>query len=232
MKKWLLTLLVAIVLPLNLAAAEIRPFTAQYDIRFSGLAGESVTTLSQDSDGLFVLENRVSAKGLARLIRPGDALDRSEFKVDGETLQPLSFVSEDGTKKNKRGSTITFDWNAGSASAQYKGETRTLDLEKGMIDRQMMQIAMMSDLADGLTDVTYTVIDRHAVKTYTVSVVGRETIEVPAGSFDVVRIERVNPGSSRSTIFWCAPALDYVTVKMEQLKDGKPIGTMSLAEIG
>ncbi|MDH3646205.1 MAG: DUF3108 domain-containing protein [Gammaproteobacteria bacterium] len=228
MRTVLLTLLI---LPLHVAAADIEPFTAHYDLRFSGLAGVAVTTLSQDGEGSFVLENRTRAKGLARLARPRDAIERSEFVVDTDRLKPVSFLSKDGTKRNKRGSSIDFDWSASSANTQYKGETRTLNLEDGMLDRQLLQIAMMSDLSNGVTDTSYTVIDRHSTKTYAISVLARETIEVPAGSYDVVKIRRERAGSSRSSILWCAPSLGYVTVKMQQLKDGKVIGTLSLTEI-
>lgn len=226
-----LTLLILLALPLNLTAAEIKPFTAQYDIRFSGLSGEAVTSLVRNANGIFVLENRVSAKGLARLIRSGDAVDRSEFVIENDNLVPISFESDDGSRKNKRGNTITFDWKEHSASTEYKGEIQTLKLEAGTLDRQLMQLAMMSDLTDGQTEVTYNVVDRMDIKIYSIAVVAEERIEVPAGNYDVVRVERINPGSSRSTIFWCAPSLDYLTIKMEQLKDGKSIGTMSLTEI-
>ena len=228
MRSLLLTLLL---LPLSLSAAGIEPFTAHYELRFSGLAGEAVTTLSQNEAGAFVLENRTRAKGLARLARPRDAVERSEFVIDTDRLKPVTFLSEDGTKRNKRGSSIDFDWAASSANAMYKGETVKLQLIDGMLDRQLLQIAIMADLSNGVTDTSYTVIDRHTTKTYEISVVAKETVEVPAGNYEVVKVKRARPGSSRSSILWCAPSLGYVTVKMQQLKNGKVIGTLSLTDI-
>lgn len=223
-------LLTLLLLPATLMAMDIAPFTAQYSVSFSGLGGEVTTTLSADGDGRYVLENRTRAKGLARMARPRDAVERSQFLLDGDVLRPISFASEDGTRRNKRGSTIEFDWVNRTASTQYKGESRSIELSDGMLDRQLLQIAMMKDLRQGVTGTSYTVVDRLDEKVYEIMVTGEERVNVPAGSYDTLRIERQRPGSSRSSVMWCAPELNYLTVKMEQRKDGRVIGRMELAD--
>ncbi|MBT8131022.1 MAG: DUF3108 domain-containing protein [Gammaproteobacteria bacterium] len=224
-------ILLILVVPMTLSATEISPFTAEYDVQFSGLSGEATTVLRQNNDGAFVFENRTRAKGLARLVRPRDVVERSEFEIEMAVVRPVSFDSEDGTRRNKKGTSIDFDWSGMTASSEYEGETHSLELKEGMLDRQLVLIAMMADLANGITKNQYTVIDRNGTKTYEMSVVGRETVDVPAGSFETVKIVRGRSGSSRSSVIWCAPDLGFVTVKMEQLKDNKVIGTLSLTAI-
>lgn len=208
------------------------PFTARYEVRVAGLGGELTSTLSRNGAGVYVFENRTRAKGVARMARPRDVLDRSEFRNDGDRLQPLRYDSEDGSRKNKRGNVIEFDWNAGKAGSQYKGELRPIELEEGILDRQLLQIAMMRDLAAGERSATYTVIDRHDVKRYEVEVLGEEKVAVPGGEFQTLKVERRRPGSSRSSLLWCAPELDYLPVRLEQLKDGEVIATLQLTDIG
>ena len=163
-----------------------------------------------------------------RLVRPRDAVDRSEFRIEGGSIVPLSFESEDGTRKNKRGNEIVFDWNAGSATSDYRGDRREIDLEDAILDRQLMQLAMMSDLASGVRSTRYTVIDRLDVKTYEIEVLGDEHISVPAGEYDTVKVRRQRSGSSRATIMWCVPELNYLPVLTQQLKEDKVIATLSL----
>ncbi len=227
----LLLLPVLLLVPGLGSASVIEPFTAVYDVKFSGLSGETVTSLSKTDGDRWVFENRTRALGIARLARPRDAVDRSTFSYSDGQPKPYSFESEDGTRRNKRGSTINFDWDSGNAAASYRDESRTIEIEDGVLDRQLMQVAMMQDLARGVTEASYTVIDRHDKKQYDINVLGRETIEVPAGTFEALRIERRRPGSSRSTVMWCAPELSYLTVRMEQLKEDKTIAILELTEI-
>ncbi|MBT8135890.1 MAG: DUF3108 domain-containing protein [Gammaproteobacteria bacterium] len=221
-------LLLMLLLPASLTAMELTPYTAHYSASFSGLRGEMTMALSDSGEGHYVLESRTLARGLARLARPRDMVDRSEFTLDAGQLRPVSFVAEDGTRRNKRGNTIDFDWNNQSAVTEYRGETRAIGLTDGLLDRQLLQIAMTNDLANGVTEKNYNVVDRLDKKVYRIQVTGEERVEVEAGSFNTVRVERQRPGSSRASVLWCAPELNYLPVKMEQLKDGKVIGTLEL----
>lgn len=212
-------------------AAALDPFTARYDVEVSGLSGVLTSTLSRQDDGRYVFENRTRAHGLARMLRPRDAVDRSEFTVSANELRPLRYLSEDGSRRNKRGSTVEFDWTGARADSQYKGESREIELDAALLDRQLMQIAMMRDLAAGQRSGSYKVIDRNQVKQYDIEVVGTETLTVPAGAYDTVIIERRRPGSSRSTRLWCAADLDYLPVRMQQFKDGDVIATLTLESV-
>lgn len=55
-------------------------------------------------------------------------------------------------------------------------------------------------------------------------------ITVPAGTFDVVRIDRVHDDKDRQTSFWLAPKLDYLPVKVVQNNDGKKM-EMNLVKV-
>ncbi len=209
-------------------AVELQPFTAYYRVEFAGLGGDLVSSLTAGADDQYVFENRTTARGIARWLRPRDAVDRSEFRVEADSIVPLSFASADGTRKNRQGNEIVFDWSAGSARSDYEGDERQFDLDGAILDRQLMQLAMMDDLAGGVRSASYTVIDRHDVKTYEVEVLGTERISVPAGEYDVVKVRRQRTGSSRATLMWCAPELNYLPILTRQLKEEKVIATLEL----
>lgn len=207
------------------------PFTARYDVDFAGLGGELTSTLERNGVDVWVFENRTRAKGVARMMRPRDVVDRSEFVRDGERLVPQRFDFSDGSRRNKRGNVIEFDWHERRAASDYDGERKPLELGDGTLDRQLMQIAMMRDLAAGVREAAYVVVDRHDVKRYEIDVVAEETVTVPAGEYRTLKIERRRPGSSRSSLLWCAPELGYLPVRLEQLKDGKVIATLTLTAV-
>jgi hypothetical protein len=62
-------------------------------------------------------------------------------------------------------------------------------------------------------------------------VTGREPQEVPFGRFDTVRVERERQGSSRETVTWLAPALDWVAVRVDQRDDGELEGRLELVDL-
>jgi hypothetical protein len=47
-------------------------------------------------------------------------------------------------------------------------------------------------------------------------VVGEETLELPAGTFDTVKITKLRSNKKRETYIWCAPALNYLPVRIWQ----------------
>ncbi len=54
-------------------------------------------------------------------------------------------------------------------------------------------------------------------------------MQTPAGSFETVRVERVND-RKKSTVFWLAPARGYMAVRVQQTKDGDEQLKMVLAK--
>lgn len=228
--KYIVTILAALA-ALPAAAGMPEPFTARYEVEVAGLAGELTSRLERNGADGWVFENRTEARGVARMVRPRDAVDRSEFVHADGRLLPQRFDSADGSRRNKRGNVIEFDWGTRRAASAYEGENRALQLDDGTLDRQLMQIAMMRDLATGIREASYLVIDRHDVKRYEIDVVAEETVAVPAGEFRTLKVERRRPGSSRSSLLWCAPELDYLPVRLQQLKDGKVIATLTLTDV-
>lgn len=211
------------------AASAPEPFVAEYDVRFAGLRGEATMTLAEEAaDDRMSFESRTRARGIARLARPNDAVERSVFKLDGGSYRPIHFESQDGSRSNKDGNVIEFDWEEDRALSTHEGTVIEKELEAGVLDRQLMQLVMMQDLAAGVEQADYTVIDGDQLKVYRSKVIGTERVEVPAGTFETTKVERARPGSSRSSLLWCAPQLDYLPVRLQQLKEGKARITMEL----
>jgi hypothetical protein len=72
----------------------------------------------------------------------------------------------------------------------------------------------MIALDQGRHDVSYTVADGGTLKEYRYRVTGKETLELPAGTFRTVRVARLRKDIDQETIIWFAPALHFLPVRI------------------
>ena len=214
-------------------ARDLRPFTAIYEVHHSGArVGETTLSLSRSPDSAhWEFHSRTQPRGLAALIRRRDVVETSLFDVEGERLVPRSYFFDEGAGDGKRDSRIEFDWSAAKAQGRYGKEDKEIALSDGMLDRLLVQLAIMGDIAAGDLPQAYTIVDRNATKTYDFTLVGEEMLPTPAGQFDTVKVRRQRPGSSRATLIWAAVELDYLPVKMVQLKDDRPNTVLTLTDV-
>ena len=164
-------------------------------------------------------EYQAKPSGIAKLFI-GEVSERSEFcMADGKVLsQYFEFKRAD---KPKEDFTLRFNWEDGVVRSSG-GEMRPL--ETGMVDRLAMQIAVQNWVIErkgvpGPDELTVTKVEDDRAKTYRFRITGRESIKTPAGTFDTVKVERVDD-PKKATIFWLAPARGYLAVRMEQTKGG------------
>jgi len=52
-------------------------------------------------------------------------------------------------------------------------------------------------------------------------VIGREMVPTPLGHFETLKVQRL--GDQRETTLWCAPALHYLPVRIEQENRGSRV---------
>ena len=84
-------------------------------------------------------------------------------------------------------------------------------------------LALRDDVARGMKEPCYNVIDDNKVERYCFRVTGTESVDTALGKMEAVVVERVRkPQSPRYTRFWFAPSLDYSIAKLEhQEQKGK-----------
>jgi len=151
--------------------------------------------------------------------------------MNGERLIPLHYQLDDGTAKGEDDTTIEFDWDTGVARSIYEQQEATLELTSAVHDRLTTDLLVMQSLSADDPLERFQIVEKNAVRDYELTYRGEETVEVPAGRFAAVKYLRQRVGSSRATLIWFAPAVNYLPVKLEQLKRGKPVVTTVATEI-
>lgn len=215
------------------AAPIVPTYEARYEVEYKGRdVGESVHSLQYDAaSGVYRFESVTSAQGIAKLLRPREVVEQSEFVVDADAIRPLRFSYTDGTRKGDDNFSIAFDWQAGEARAETADDGSVQALTPGVLDRATLQVALMADLADGGELGPHLMLDEESVKTYTYVRDGEETIETPSGRHQTVKVTQQREGSSRQTIIWAAPALDFLPVRIEQRRDGETLTALTLVSV-
>jgi len=206
------------------APATLSGFHTVYELRYSALRADATVDLKRsDMPNEYLYSITTKTRGLARLLRPGAASEIARFKYDENGFQPLSYNLDDGVAKAENDSDIQFDWQTGIATATHEIDTVELPITAGMLDRLTADIAAIQQLRNGETLTGFDLVDRNEIRRYEYTLQGEETIKVPAGTFRTLKYLRNRPGSSRATLIWFAPDIDYLPVKITQLKRGKSV---------
>ena len=213
--------------------AAVPGYEATYRVEYKGIhAGEALFSLQYDPErGIYVFESRTRARGLAKLVRPRPAVERSEFRIENGAIVPQLYTFDDGSRKGKRSTQVIFNWDKGVATSSYKGVTAEIELQGGLLDRMTMQTAVMRDMAqpDGPTD--YVLVHRNVLKRYRYELTGTTNTETSLGSLLTKRYVQTRDGSNRKLRVWVAPALNHMAVRMEQERDGKVETVFTLEEL-
>jgi hypothetical protein len=203
-------------------AAELRPFTASYNITWGGIsAGSATLTLQQNADGRWTYQSHTAARGFFRLAIP-ELRSRSVFVLQDGKVVPEQFVADDGAGSSSREQELHFDWTAGRVTGKAEKSKVDLPLEPGMLDSMSVQVALMNELLAGRTPARFVLVDKGRIKDYNYTAQGEDKLATPLGEQQTVIFRSARPGSRNGTWFWCAPALGYLPVKVER-REGKDV---------
>jgi hypothetical protein len=205
-----------------LASAEraLTPHVAEYKIKVSILSGKLRTEVKLTDDG-YSANSVLKAAGIASLFVRGDVTERSEFAIVEDGVRPLIYHSVDKISKEDKFMDFVFDWEKNQVTGKIDGEDFVLDLEDRAHDRVSLQYELMLDLLNDSRTAEYTLVDDDEIKSLQVTYVGTETVKVPYGKFEAIKIQHRKEKSNRVTTLWCVEELDYLPVKIEQHRDDK-----------
>jgi hypothetical protein len=207
----------------------VKPYTALYNVRYKGLSGGDIEfTLRAQGNGRFVYRSHLLPNFLGSFFTSDQAEDTSEVLIDGATVQPQKFRSEDGTKDTEQDIAYDFDWSRNQVSVRYKNSDLKMAVPRGVQDRLSIQLAAMLALQAGRDPGKLIMLEKDELQEYSILRQGSEQVRVAAGSYDTVVLKSERVGNSRNTRYWYAGSLGYVPVRAERSTKGKPDIVMEL----
>ncbi len=212
------------------ATSALPPFEVRYAIYGYGLRiAESRRSLRPAPNGRLVYESLTHAVGVAAWIAKDHIHERSEWVYHEGRPRPLHYVYDRRGGRKTRHVEMRFHWERGEV--EHRVDDRPpwrLEIPPHAQDKLLYQIAIMLDLARG-APLRYRIADGGRLRDYRFEVLGRETVEVPAGRFETVKIRRLD--DRRGTTVWCAPDLRYLPVRLAQTETDGTSLRMELLEV-
>ena len=204
------------------SVAALPTFEAEYTLYAKNTkAARVVRSLTRLDETSYEYSSETKTTGLISLFKKVHIVETSRLMVRERLLQPVYYSYKRTGDRKKRDVSIEFNWHTRKIKNTINGDFWHMPIEPAVMDKLLYQLAIMYDLQNGQTPDTYLVADGGGIKTYRFEKLGEEIIDTPLGSFNTVKMLRHKPGSSRRSVFWCAPELDFLQIKVEHTeKDG------------
>ena len=230
-KTWIATFAV---LWLSHAAAQEPLFSAEYRVASGGafVLGRADYTLTEQSRHRYEYRNTIRTTGLVAWFREETVVERSVWSPLAGALKPHEYsYSRTGGGKEKY-ETLVFDWDRGVAVGRNGEREWRHTLSPSTIDKLLVTLALMRDLAQNTAPLVYPIADIDKLKAYRFERMGEESVDTPVGSFQAIKLKRIrDPRSKKSTVLWCAPELGVLPVRIDQRQKSGATFQMTLQRV-
>ncbi len=198
------------------------PFEVEYSLYAKNAKVAKITRrLTKLDNNRYEYRSETRTTGLISLLKKVHIVETSSLSLQGSLLRPDYYSYVRTGDKKKRDVSIEFNWETQKIKNTINGDSWHMPAEPTVMDKLLYQLAIMHDLKNGRVPVSYLVADGGGIKTYSFENLGEEIIDTPLGSYNTIKMLRHKPGSSRKSIFWCAPDLEFLPIQVEHTeKDG------------
>jgi hypothetical protein len=227
MRRIACTLITAATLACGVARAEIpklSPNDGVYELHMGpatlGLARFAL--MPAEKENCYRYEYTATPQGMAKMFI-GIVRETSDFCVTESGLQSQHYEFHRADRPHKD-YVLDFDWKAGLLRG---GDPKEQKMPPGTLDRLAIQQGVRQWVIAHAKDekppdeVEFTMGDRTRVVSYRFAIGRREKVNVPAGKFDTIIVQRVDD-PKKTLRFWLAPERDYLPVKVVQDQEGQP----------
>ena len=187
------------------------PFQASYQFNYNGKnLGSATRTLSKSGNHW----NYVFAAKAGAI---ASATETSRFSFNGKQIQSNSFSRSSKILVHNNTMSINFNPSAKSIQTKKDKEARSFAWKAGVLDELNAELQIREDLKNGGLKSTYYLADAKEVEARKFVKQGSESIKTSYGTFDTVKVVMKHDKPGRETIFWLAPKLDYLPVKVSHV---------------
>lgn len=213
-------------------SAPVGEFSAVYDVSRNGNnMGRATLELRDNHDGTWTFTSHTEGtEGLARMAGLR-VRETSTFRWQDGRPQAISYAYSMRGALKKRQHEMSFEQQPPRVRVHDKSGEHDYPGAAGMIDRSLVNIALMADLARSeapIEELTYAVAGRTGVQQQSYRVAGTPTVEVPAGTFATTQLQRQR--GSRTSTTWLSAAAGGLPVQISHSEnDGRDVTVMQLA---
>ena len=209
------------------ANAPLPAHEAVYEVlRRGSKIGEVHVSLGQNDQGIWLFDTEtVATARLARILRVS-AEESAHFVWHNGQIVMLTYRQVARAPTRTRFWQHEVDWEAGISRTETYEEALEISIEPGMVDPLTLRLqlaAALQDPANRGIDLHFRVLERDEIEDQHLLYQAHERVEVPAGCFDAIRMQRFRrEGSSRNYDSWHAEAFHWLPLRILQTKDDDP----------
>lgn len=199
-------------------------FVASYNANANGLnIGTVEVSLTQEGGDEYLYRQESVSTGIAALLGKDNSTQESRWRYQDNRIQVIDYRSRRRGGDDDDNEHLIFDWDTRRVTNTGAGEHWEVAIPEDAVDRLVMQLAMLFDVRDGKTELSYRVPRQGRIKTYEFGLVGEEIINLKNGSYRTLKIQRKNENKDKSLV-WIAPLLNYFPVRfLKHKKSGVKI---------
>ena len=190
------------------------PFQASYQFNYNGKNMGSATRTLSKSGNSWNYVFAAKAGGIA------SATESSRFSFNGKQIQSSSFSRSSKILVHNNTMSINFNPAAKTINTKKDKEARSFAWKAGVLDELNAELQIREDLKSSTLGTKYLIADAKALDERRFVKQGTETIKTNYGTFSTIKVVMQHDKPERNTVFWLAPKLDYLPVKMAH-NDGK-----------
>jgi len=199
----------------------VKPFTAQYSILHkSSPVGTGVRTLEYLGNNQAKYSYHTDIEWL---IFSDSRIESSVVELNNAKVTPTHYTfKREGTGRDKQFE-WTYDVSQSKATDVIKSRTKHIEFPNNIQDKLSYHLQNRLDLINSpkQTHFVYPVISTAGkIKNYVYQYDGEEELMLPYGLVKTIRLKREVVEKKRITYAWFAPELDYLLVKLYQVKAG------------
>jgi hypothetical protein len=200
-------------------AATPGAFTATYNVSQGGAPmGVATVSLRAAGNGEWIYRKDIKGTGGLAALLGASVTETSRFRWKGDVPEAISYDYQlKGAIKQKQRHMVV-DWAKQQVTVDEGKGPQTYPASVGMVERNTAGLALGRALRDGKQQIALPVAVRQQVETQNFKVTGKETIKVPAGSFNAERVDRTD--ADRGFSGWYVPDRYPLPVKLSQHDGG------------
>ncbi|MFQ5633763.1 MAG: DUF3108 domain-containing protein [Gammaproteobacteria bacterium] len=211
--KKILTLVVLLILPGAVPAADLQPYEAVYKTRLRGFDVNVKRRLTVQDSRVTV---SVDAKRFLFRIHESTVLQ----ELDDGRLSSVTYEQRRKGLSRKHDKQLVFDRTENSVVDLLEPDRPPLAVGSPIYDKLGYQAQMRLDLMRNpdLKLAQYAVTNGVRNRTYTFDCVGEEIIDTPLGKLRTLKFERRRDDDERQVAVWVASDWDYLLVRIDQTR--------------
>lgn len=189
-------------------AFAMSPFQAGYQFNYNGKnIGSATRTLSQSG-------NNWSYVFAAKAVGLASATETSKFTFNNKQISSSNFSRTSKVLVHNNTMSINFNPSTKLINTKKDDTNRSFAWKSGVLDELNAELQLREDLKNGALKSAYFLADAKEIESRRFVKQGNEQVKTNYGTFDTMKVVLKHEKPGRETIFWLAPKLDYLPVKV------------------